>query len=350
MAKRTGGRRRMLAAWVAGVVWMQAPARAEVVWGGSLPEDRTQNLRVMIGSLLEFEGMISETTRRFYDVTGRPESQADAESYNSSDFNLDGPFGALGLSLDMAWSFLRLQLDTLFMSPSATATARRDYYIAVGDDIAYGGQTYERMQIPEGRKFSTDLTGNMTELVLMLVPVGFTADDYLHINPGLAAGLLFFGGSYDIDAGPATGVVTYQNPPEQFVVGGKSGGFVALGVPQWGPGLDVRVGSPGEVQASFQAHYLLFDYDGGTGYFSTSEHREKNVDFRHRNLRLRGQVEFPLRRVALSLGVQAQWIETEGLISSRSTDPDEIIRLRERFDKEFTFRASTLLATVGLVF
>ena len=70
-------------------------------WGGVLATGRTQTIRFQAGAILEFEGGVTETTRRFYDVTGRVESQALAESYNTSDFDLDGPFGALGLSLDV---------------------------------------------------------------------------------------------------------------------------------------------------------------------------------------------------------------------------------------------------------
>ena len=58
----------------------------------------------------------------------------------------------------------------------------------------------------------------------------------------------------------------------------------------------------------------------------------------------------PLRRVALSLGLQVQLIETDGLVSSSATDPDEILALRERFDKEFSFKMNSVMATVGLAF
>jgi ABC-type polar amino acid transport system ATPase subunit len=101
--------------------------------------NRTQNLRFTIGAVTDFEGMVTETTRRLYDVTGETWKQADAESYGTSDFEMDGPFGAIGLSADAMWSFFGFQLDTMFLNPSTKTTARRDYYLAVGDDIEYGG-------------------------------------------------------------------------------------------------------------------------------------------------------------------------------------------------------------------
>lgn len=323
---------------------------AGVEWGGSLVPGHNQNLRFTAGAVLEFEGLVTETTRRLYDVTGSTWKQSMAESYGTSDFNLDGPYGTLGLSLDMAWKFFRFQLDTTFLNPSTTASARRDYYIAVGEDLEYQGQSYDHLMIPAGTRFSADLTGNMTELNCMLVPVGFTAGDFLRINPSLDFGVLLFGGRYEIDAGETTGVKAYQNPPVDFAVGGSSSGFTILGAPQWGPGIDVRLGKADGLQLDLQVHYLFASYDGSTAWLTTADHREKNLDFDHENLRIRGQVEIPLKRMSLNFGVQVQLIETAGLVSSTATDPDEILALQERFDKEFSFKVNSVMATIGITF
>ena len=342
---------RRIRVWaLAALAVLPVSAQAGVEWGGTISTGRTQNLRFTLGAVMDFEGMVSETTRKLYDVTGAVASQGDAESYSLNDFNLDGPYGAVGLSLDMAWSFFRFQLDTMFLNPSTRATARRDYYIGVGDDIAYGGGSYDHLQIPAGQTFEAELLGNMTELTLRFVPVGFRAGEFVSIDPSLDFGVLLFGGSYDIDAGDSTGVVQYQNPPENFVVGGSSGGYMFMGAPQWGPGVDIRLGRSGGLQVDLQAHYLFATYDGSTAWLTTADHRDKDLEFDHRNLRFRGQVEIPLKRIALSLGVQAQFIETDGLVSSSATDPDEILALRERFDKEFSFSLSSVMATFGIVF
>ena len=343
-------RKQMLQLVFVGWALLPFSARAGAEWGGTLDKGRTQNLRFTLGAVLEFEGMVSETTRKLYDVTGATWSQADAESYGFNDFNLDGPYGAAGLSLDMAWRFFRLQLDTTFLNPSTRATARRDYYLAVGEDIEYGGGRYDHLQIPEGRTFEADLFGNMTELTLMFVPVGFRSGEFTSINPALEFGVLLFGGSYDIDAGETTGVVQYQNPPEDFAVGGVSSGFMVMGAPQWGPGVDVRFGKPGDLQVDLQVHYLFATYDGSTAWLTTADHRDKDLDFDHRNLRIHGQFEFPTGERALTLGVQIQMVETEGTISSSSLDPEEILARQERFDKEFTFKSTSVMGTAGLVF
>ena len=158
-----------LAAWA---VFLPS-ARAGVEWGGSFPPGRAQHLRAMGGAVVAFEGMVAETTRKVYDVTGQTWMQDDAESFDTSDFDLDGTYGLFGLSCDAMWSFVGLQLDTAFFQPSTRSTARRDYYIAVGDDVDYQGRSYDHLMIPKGTTFDADLTGNLTELTLRLVPVGF---------------------------------------------------------------------------------------------------------------------------------------------------------------------------------
>ena len=50
------------------------------------------------------------------------------------------------------------------------------------------------------------------------------------------------------------------------------------------------------------------------------------------------------------MGVQVQWIDAEGTLESQSTDPEEILERRERFDKEFSFGLETVLATLGVTF
>lgn len=325
-------------------------ARAQFEWGGVLAEGREQNLRFTLGTIPEFEGMVTETTRRLYDVTGRPGSQSDAESYGTSDFNMDGPYGTLGISFDSAWKFFRLQIDSSFLNPETKTTARRDYYLSVGDEIQFNGKKYDNLMIPEGTEFEASLMGNLTEITFQFVPFGVLLADLVAVNPSLGLGVLLFGGQYDIDAGSPSGVKTYQNPPEDFAVGGSSGGFVGLGAPQWGPGIEIRVGGPDGVVFDFEAQYLFSQYDGSTAWLTTADHRDKNLDFEHRNLRLRAQFEFPTGDLALSVGLVAQFVETEGSVTTISTDPDEILALRERFDKNFNLTVNSLLLTVGFAF
>ena len=53
-------------------------ARAGVEWGGCLEPGRNQNLRITGGAVLDFQGMIAETHRKLYDVTGHTWNQDNA--------------------------------------------------------------------------------------------------------------------------------------------------------------------------------------------------------------------------------------------------------------------------------
>ncbi|MDD5708081.1 MAG: hypothetical protein PHR35_19355, partial [Kiritimatiellae bacterium] len=228
---------------------------------------------------------------------------------------------------------------------------RRDYYLSVGSDIDYQGRSLDHLMIPAGKSFSADLFGTATELTWAFTPVGFNCSDSLSVTPSLNAGLLLFLGAYSIDAGEPSGVVTYQNPPEDFAVGGESSGVVGMGIPQIGPGLSVRGWFENDIDLLIQAQYLMFSYDGSTSFLTTASHREKNADIDHSSLRLRAQMEFPLSDgLRLNAGLTVQIIDSEGLISSTATDADEIRAARERFDKMFAFRLSTVMAHVGLTF
>ncbi|MDR0993671.1 MAG: hypothetical protein LBN38_03770 [Verrucomicrobiota bacterium] len=341
---------RIWAACAAIVLIWQATAFADMQWGGIVKPERDSRLRLTAGVLFEFEGKVAETQRKLYSVIGREVDQRDAESYNLDDFDLNDVFGMIGLSYDVAWRWFRLQVDTSFMMPSASTTAQRDYYLTINDDIPYNGGSYDHLMIPEGSPFSADLFGNLTELTMMFVPVGFQVGDWLTINPSLDLGVLLFGGFYEIDAGESIGVKTYQNPPEDFVIGGKADGFAGIGVPQWGVGVDMQFGRPGGVNFDLQAHYLFSNYDGSTAYFTSSSHREKNLDFDHSNIRIRGEVEFPVGRRTMIAGLQVQMIDTQGTLESKETDPAKIIENRERFDKEFGLKVHSVLATVGFAF
>lgn len=343
-------RNRWLPLALAGLFLSASAGFADMEWGGVLATGRTHNVRLVLGAVTEFEGMVSETTRKVYDVTGETWKQDDAERYDTSDFDLEDTYGAIGLSYDVAWRFLRLQIDTLFLNPTTDTVAKRDYYLSIDDDISYKGASYDHLQIPEGEPFSAELLGNKTELTLLFVPVGFQIGDSLILNPSFAFGVLLFGGQYDIDAGDPSGVVQYQNPPEDFVVGGSASGLVGIGAPQWGPGVEIRFGQTGGIAFDLQVHYLFSQYDGSTSWLTTADHRDKNLEFDHENLRFRGQFEFPAGQKVWTLGVQIQMVDTDGTVTSDSSNPDEILARRERFDKDFSFKMTSVLATVGLAF
>ena len=171
------------------------------------------------------------------------------------------------------------------------------------------------------------------------------------ISPFLDLGLFMFLGYYDIDAGEATGVVQYQEPPEDFVVGGQADGFIGAGLPELGLGCEIRMGQPDDVNFVMQGHYSVCQYDGSSKYLTTSSGRDKDVDIDHVNARLRCSVEFPMQSGrCVTLGVEYQLIDMDVAITSQSDSEEEIIENRERFDKFAELKMQYAAAMLGLTF
>ena len=339
-----------IAALAAAAGWTVA-ARGEWAMGGYVPEGQATQFRAAAGGIFEFEGMVEETTRKYYDAVGRTSSQMDAEDYSTDDFNLDGFHGMVGLALNKNWQGFRLELDTSFLNPSTDTVASRDYWLSVQGDVDYRGKSYDHLMIPAGTPFSMEAFGNLTELTLSLVPFGYRSErGWLTVSPMLDAGLLAVVGQYKIDAGETHGVREYQNPPEEFAVGGKSDGFAGAALPQLGVGVNVVAGDASGLQLELDAHYLMMSYNGSTGFFTTAEHRKKDLDLDHKNIRLRGALTFPMGRARFLAGVQVELIDLEGTLESTGATREEIIARRERFDKEFSFTLHSVMATAGFVF
>ena len=340
--------------WVAAALAVAAFPRAgsalDAQWGGSVREDSNVQVRALVGAAFHFKGMVEETERKFYTRQGDPLSGQGQESYSLDDFETDDLFGLAGLSFAAAGRWFGVRVDSVFMNPSLDGTAGRNYYLTLNDSISYRGRDYDHFMIPEGEHFDAEFFGNMTELTLMFMPFSVRQNDWLEVTPTLELGVLALAGRYEIDAGESRGLTTYQYPPEEFVIGGSVEDWAAIGVPQWGGGVKLRLGGADDVHLDLQAHYLFCLYDGSTSFFTTAKHRNKDLDLDHRNVQLRAELAFPGERTTWTVGVQAQFIQTDGTLESSETDPAKIKAAPERFDKVFSFELNSILATIGIAF
>ncbi len=320
------------------------------VAGRDLGDGRDLRVGLSVGQITEFRGMVVETTRRLYDVTGDSWKQDTAESYNLDDFNLDDAYTTFGLTFEKSWNYFTLKINSSYMSISSDSVALRDYYLTVGS-VSYNGQEYEHMKIPVDYPFTFDFTGVSLDANLLFTPFTIRPSDVVRVTPFLGIGLFGVVGQYEIDAGESTGIYPYQNPLEDFVVGGQADGMMGIGLPEYGGGLELRLGHQDGANLVIHGYYAVLQYDGSTAFLTSSDHREKNADVDHRNARLSVHAEFPLSEGrSWLIGVQYQRIESEGMITSTATDPEEILAKRERFDKEFEFSLSIINAMVGLTF
>lgn len=320
------------------------------VGGRDLDENRDAQFRVTGGIIAELEAMIQETTRQFYDATDQQFKQDLAERFDLNDFNFDDGYPAFGLSYENAAKWLTFQLDVHVANADADAVAQRNYYIGVGS-VEYAGREYEHMQIPRGRAFSMDLTAALVEMRGLFTPFTLKPREGVRFTPWIDLGLMLFLGDYEIDAGEPSGVIQYMNPPEDFVVGGQADGIVGMGLPELGLGGQLRIGSPGAVNLVLQGHYSVLQYDGDTSYFTSSQHREKDVDIDHFNAKVSCGLEFPLKSGrCVTLAAQYQLIESEAAIMAKDATTEEVITRRERFDKDVNFKMGVGSAMLGLTF
>ncbi|MBN1558374.1 MAG: hypothetical protein JW951_09540 [Lentisphaerae bacterium] len=319
--------------------------------GREAPETRDATLRFAVGAVSDIQGLVQETQRTFYDVSGQPEKQQLAEYYDLDDFGMDDSYPAAGFGFDWIWRYVSLEWNVLFMNPDVSTVAQRNYYIGVGDDITFEGQGYDNLLIPEGQSFSMDLLGAMSEVRGMFTPVTFAPAETVRITPWIDLGLFLFGGYYEIDAGPPTGTTQYLNPPEDFVIGGASDGYVGMGLPEYGAGGEIRLGRPDALNLVIQGHYAMCDYSGSTDWIVSTAHREKNADIDHVNVRLRCTLDIPLENGrAVLVGIDYQAIDSEALLTGTAETEEDVLAQRERFDKYVSFELTALTALFGFTF
>lgn len=330
---------------------LPAAARAGVEWGVSVPEDRNSLWTVSCGAVASLSGSVDETFRAFYHATGQDSKQALAESWNLDDFGFDAPWTAFGVHFAHSWRFAALRLDFSFFELDASATAKRDYYIGLEDDISYGGRDYGHLKIPAGSEFSSEFSGGMGSAVFALTPLSLVLDENVTLVPEFDLGILGVAGDWKIDAGEARGTATYQNPPVEFVVGGSSSAFIGAGAPFFGGGLELRVGPEDWVQWVTRGNGGVFSYSGSTKAFTSSSHRAKDLDMDLVSVSLDTSVVLPMdERTCFVVGACVQWLSFEGSIKSKPKSREAVVAARERFDKDVDIDMLVARLYAGITF
>lgn len=339
---------------LAGAVALVAAALATTpsAWGGvvgGVPENRRgSQLRAEGGALLDVSGTVNETFRAYYAATGRDQDQAKRESYDLDDFGIDRPYASFGLQYGHQGEVFGVRLELLYMGISADATAKRDYYVGLMDDVKYRGVNYEHMKIPKGCDFSTDFTGGMGDVMLTFSP--FTLEgDAVQFTPGVELGLVGIAGNYELDAGPATGTAVYQNPPVHFVVGGKSSSTVGIAAPMIGANATLTLGRLEGTRWETRGNFDVFAYDGSSKPFSSA--REKDLDITFMSAGLESSLLFPLSDgTELEIGAAVRMMNLDGSIKAKEKKKEKIIQAHERFDKDIDFDLMTGLLFIGFRF
>lgn len=324
-------------------------AQAQMQKGRNLDDRKTFSISLTVGSVFGLDGEVQETTRPIEEIGG-PTSGAPPEDYSWKELGFDDSFATVGVSVEKIWNYITLQGSFLHGTPKVSSTADRDYYIGVGE-VKFDGREYEYMVIPEGESYKGDIDIYAFDMRMLITPVSFGSSGTVQFTPWIHLGLFGFVGDYEIDAGPAQGVTQYENPPRDYVIGGKGTGVTGLLVPELGIGGEVRIPISDQVRLTLQAHAAFLKYKGSNSDFGVSSRNEKAVDVDYRTIGARALVEVELNeRVNLIAGIEFQYWTGDAEVRAKDKDDEEVLALREKFDKDVTFEMSSLVGIVGLQF
>ncbi len=110
-------------------------------------------------------------------------------------------------------------------------------------------------------------------------------------------------------------------------------------------------GRDGDLQWISHADLGYFSYDGSTKPFTSSGHREKDLDISMFTLGAETGFLLPLgESVALTGGLRLQFLSLTGDIKSKEKDTAQIIAARERFDKSVDFTITTAMIYIGITY
>lgn len=317
--------------------------------GGRVVENReTFSIGLIAGSIVGLDGEVRETTRPFYELQG---SGAPPENYSWDELGFDDSFAAYGLFVEKKWRYATFHSRLFHGVPGVSGTADRDYYVGVGN-VNYGGREYDYLKIPQGTSYKGELDIYALNLGLRITPFSIGNDEYMvEFVPWIHLGLFAFFGDYLIDAGRATGVVQYENPPRDYVVGGRASGTSGLAVPEIGLGGDFRFYLTDDATLYLGGNVGVLNFDGSTADFGISSRNEKDLELDYLTVSARLMLEVALsERINLLLGLELQSWSAEAESRATAKTEEEIRELREKFDKEISLEMRSIMGMVGLSF
>jgi len=329
-------------------------ASAGLRWGRTTVDGSSVILAPTFGQVTKLDGSVRETTRPFYDLTDPAKNEQFAESYSLQELGFKDGYQTFGLSFEAAWRYFTLQMDATYLEASVHSVANRDYYIGVSD-VSFQGQNYDYMVIPEGQDYRVDFSAGMLNLRGVVTPVSLELGRHVAITPGLYLGLATFVGQFTVEAGPARGVVEYEIPPREYVVGGRGEGWSVMALPEVGAGGEVRLRMGDESrrgpELAFQGFYAISDFAADTDDLGASSRHNKTIDLEYEHYEARLLLALPLSRsFDLLLGAAYGYMRADADVLAQEATPEEIEARREKFNKKVHLELSTLTALVGLQF
>lgn len=330
-------------------------AHAEAIMGGRpVDPNKDISLTLSVGEFSKIEGSVTETTRQLYDILGLPEKQLTAASYDLNDLGLTKSEPMYGIGLEKMWRYVTLRGNFSYMEANATGVAKRDYWIGV-DDISYNGKSYDHMKIEEGDEYKASLDGAVINLRAQITPFTIAPENILSFTPFLHLGFLGIIGTFEAESGEARGIQRYQNPPYDFVVGGKGEGDFGVFAPELGAGGEFRLylgqTKNGPVELALQGTYAIFQYNGSSGALGISSRNDKDLDVDYDMIEVRAIFNYPINsEIDFLLGAEYRLITADASSKAKYDSYEDAITSREKFDKEIHLEMTMVSAFAGLRF
>jgi hypothetical protein len=243
-----------------------------------------------------------------------------------------------------------LFIDATYMEAEISGVAPRDLFIGV-KSIQFEGREFEYQAILEGTPYdgTIDLLALSTRLAF--TPVTFNAGGDVEFVPWVLVGLYTLGGNVDVDAGPATGIQLYENPAREYVEGGSGSGDAVAFAPEIGLGGELKFRTGDRSRLIFRGNYSIFQFSGSTGDLGVSARNEKDIELDYKAIDLSASYELPMsERVNFVIGVHFRSTDVSGSVTAEDRSPDEVVELREKFNKNVDLKIETLVINLGIRF
>lgn len=342
-------------AGIACVLLVPCLASAEFLAAGRVVDpERSFTLQASVGQVRDIKGGVTETTRRLFELEGRDPSTFAPESYTFEELGLGDSEPTFGIAFEKNWRYFTLRGDLSYMCAEANAAPPRDFFIGV-DDIEFQGRSYEYMKLEDGIPYEASLDAALISLRLQYTPFTLGAEHVISFTPLVHVGFFAIAGTFEVSQGEPQRIQIYENPPREYVVGGKGDGTLGGFAPEIGVGGEFRIwlgrNQYGDRELALQGTYAIFEYDGSSDALGISSRNEKDLDVDYEMLELRAMLYLPISSGSdLVIGAEYKMMTANAESRSRARTLSEAQENREKFDKEIDLELSIVNAFVGLRF
>lgn len=316
-------------------------------WAAGRVVEKGKRARFMIsiGDRSPISGGVQETFRPVNELRENPDAP---ESYTFEDLGLSESERTLGLRFEYQWKWVTLFVESTYLGAKAVATAPEDLYIGV-KEVYFNGQKYTYQQIPEGFTYEGNIDLYIVNPRLGVTPFDVNPGGKTEFVPWFLVGLYSMAGEFGVDAGPATGVVLFEFPPREYVVGGKSKGNAVAATPEIGLGGEVIFRLGERARLTWQSNYTIFDFKGSTSDIGVNARIEKDVSLDFTSFDTELFYELPLGgRPTFVAGIQYRHIDVNALSEAKDRAVEEILLLQEKFNKDIDLSIETVVVNFGL--